>query len=269
MSAVWQQPLADALREPAPWLVPYAELAAELLQHTQSSSLVQALNSVSDAMGITLGTSRLRFVPHAKLPGAEAYESFIHRTACVPTRENMHDLFNGLVWLKFPQAKWQLHTLQASELSKTVTGEGGRGAIRDALTVFDENGAVLEASQALHDALHHRDWRGLFVQRRSAWVDTRVTIFGHALLEKLISPRKAMTAHVWWRAPNADDRALAQAMAIEQWPKKPFAPLPVLGIPGWCEANEQFAFYEDAEVFRPSAGRFTPAAVRRRASGCR
>jgi hypothetical protein len=32
---------------------------------------------------------------------------------------------------------------------------------------------------------------------------------------------------------------------------KPFAPLPVLGVPGWWPENEDFAFYADARVFRP------------------
>ena len=30
-----------------------------------------------------------------------------------------------------------------------------------------------------------------------------------------------------------------------------FAPLPVLGVPGWWPANESPAFYADATVFRP------------------
>lgn len=29
-----------------------------------------------------------------------------------------------------------------------------------------------------------------------------------------------------------------------------FAPLPVLGIPGWWGANENPAFYDDPQVFR-------------------
>ena len=32
---------------------------------------------------------------------------------------------------------------------------------------------------------------------------------------------------------------------------KPFVPLPMLGVPGWWSANEDAAFYADAEVFRP------------------
>src|SRR5512138_3574993 len=44
----------------------------------------------------------LRFVAHGALPRGEAYETFIARTASVPTRDNGHDFFNGLVWLRWP-----------------------------------------------------------------------------------------------------------------------------------------------------------------------
>jgi len=30
-----------------------------------------------------------------------------------------------------------------------------------------------------------------------------------------------------------------------------FAPLPVMGIPGWCDENAEAAFYDDVTVFRP------------------
>jgi hypothetical protein len=33
---------------------------------------------------------------------------------------------------------------------------------------------------------------------------------------------------------------------------KPFAHLPVLGVPGWWPGNEDPAFYADASVFRAS-----------------
>jgi hypothetical protein len=35
---------------------------------------------------------------------------------------------------------------------------------------------------------------------------------------------------------------------------KPFAHLPVLGVPGWWAANEDPAFYADSTVFRAPRG---------------
>ena len=41
------------------------------------------------------------------------------------------------------------------------------------------------------------------------------------------------------------------ALDAAGWAAKPFLPLPVLGLPGWCVENESPAFYDDAAVFRP------------------
>jgi hypothetical protein len=61
-----------------------------------------------------------------------------------------------------------------------------------------------------------------------------------------------LTAHVLL----ADPLALSEARCAT----KPFAPLPVLGIPGWWPANEDPRFYGDKTVFRP--GRALKPALR-------
>ena len=68
-------------------------------------------------------------------------------------------------------------------------------------------------------------------------------IAGHALLEKLATaPRKTLTALVLLADPLALDAA--------GWAAKPFAPLPVLGVPGWWPGNDQPDFDDDPAVFR-------------------
>jgi hypothetical protein len=62
--------------------------------------------------------------------------------------------------------------------------------------VFDENGALLQAPDALWQALAHKQWEPLFGTLRPLWAQARLVLFGHALLEKLATPRKAITAHV-------------------------------------------------------------------------
>lgn len=203
--------------------------------------------------------ARLRFVPQAALPDGQAYERFIFETGQIPTREGLHDFFNGLCWRAFPRAKSRLNALQAAEIARRGVG-GARGPVRDAITVFDENGALLQAPDALWEALQARQWARLFIDLRPLWAQARLVVFGHALLEKLVSPRKDLTAHVWRAdAPVAADlvalaRAdgwLADALTPEALAAKPFTPLPVLGVPGWWPANEVAGFYEDRTVFRP------------------
>jgi len=160
------------------------------------------------------------------------------------------------VWLRMPQAKRRMNTLQAEQIA-ALGVQGRRGPVRDALTVFDENGLLLDAPRLLWDALLARDWQRLFVRERTLWSQARVRIVGHALLEKLASPRKDMTAHVWRAnaplAPGDDpDAWLAAQCTAQSLAAKPFTLLPVLGIPGWCEANQNFSFYEDSTVFRPA-----------------
>jgi hypothetical protein len=221
------------------WLAPLQPALASVVGQWQAgASVADALNAVRPA------ACPVQFVPQASLPAGEAYETFIHRSGQVPTRDNLHDAFNGLVWLAQPALKQRLNQLQAAEIKRCGVGSQ-RGPVRDALTLFDENGALLQAPAVLLDALRQRDWHGLFTTHRACWAEARLALFGHALLEKLATaPRKALTAHVL-----LCDEPLALGTA--GWARKPFAPLPVLGVPGWWPGNADPAFYDDAAVFRP------------------
>lgn len=218
------------------------------------------------------------FVPQAALPPGVGYEPFIAAQRQVPTRDGLHDFFNGLCWWHFPRTKARLNAWQAQHIAAQTalhTAPSARGAVRDALTLFDENAALLLAPAALWQALRAQDWHTLFVRQRGLWQTAQLVLFGHALLEKLVHPRKPITAHVLvlphdaaasWptqvepsaaaqhaAAPalHAWDALLAQALSAEGLRHKPFTPLPVLGVPGWWPANAESAFYADPSVFRP------------------
>lgn len=233
------------------WLVPYRECGEIVVAAvTSGAPVAEALNAALSRMGgIELQRGALHFVAQESLPEGEAYEAFIHRTARVPTRDNLHDFFNGLMWLHRPVLKRRLNELQAQALAEHGV-QTTRGPLRDALTLFDENAALLEAPADLVRRLRERDWKGLLVTERQRWQrEVRLTLFGHALLEKLVTPYKSITAHVWVGMPGAELDASALV-------PKPFLPLPVLGVPGWWPGNEAPGFYDDAEVFRPlQAGR--------------
>jgi hypothetical protein len=232
-----------------PWLAPWRDPGEGVERAVAAGEpLHEALNTASGAP--------VRFVPQDTLPAGAAYEAFIFRTGQCPVRPGLHDFFNGLAWLRFPQAKAALNRLQAQEIARMGI-VARRGPVRDAITVFDENGALLQAPQPLWDALQAREWRRLFVELRPLWRDARLVVFGHALLEQLaVSARKPLTAHVW-----RGDAALDSGAAADGWlaarctadtlAAKPFTPLPVLGVPGWWPANENFSFYDDSLVFRP------------------
>lgn len=217
----------------APWLLP---LRAAWDRIGSEGSVAERLNAARLAP--------CRFVAQAELPEGEAYEAFIARSGCVPTRDNAHDLLNGLLWCAQAEIKSRLNRLQAGALAQAGVG-AQRGPLRDALTLFDENGAWWpDCPPAIVEAWRRRDWCSMFVVQRSLWRECPPQLFGHALLEQLaIAPRKGLCAHVLL----ADPLQLSES----DWAAKPFLPLPVLGVPGWWPANELPAFYDDPTVFRP------------------
>jgi hypothetical protein len=144
------------------------------------------------------------------------------------------------------------------------------------LTLFDENAGILVTANAgVSDALRKFDWHGALVSTRSLWdspvqprLDAQLALypFGHALLEKLTAPYKAICAHTWlvpvdasWfalplpdRLRDLDSRLAEQLMSITLNPRD-FCPLPILGVPHFWADNVDQTFYNDARVFR--AGR--------------
>ena len=209
----------------------------------------------------------LQFIPQHELPDNTAYETHISATGKVPTRDNLHDFFNALVWLTFPKIKRQLNALQAKQIERLGVGKS-RGAARDAATLFDENAALLAVTdtpegRAIAQALRAHQWQQLFVQGRQQFMEhAEVFLFGHAIVEKLVRPYKAITAHtfVCWVDPHfyewsdmekcayLDEQVAHQLQQIELVPTM-FSPLPVLGVPGWCQ-DQTVAFYADKFVFR-------------------
>ncbi len=237
-----------------PWYAPYASLLDAGRQALQSA---ESVASVLSALAQERRDPGLPAFASSSAPPGEAYEAFVARTASVPTRDNLHDFFNGLVWLRFPCSKRRLNALQAAEIARAGVGPV-RGAVRDAITLFDENGALLSAPPELWQALLAREWRRLFVELRPLWREARLVVFGHALLDKLAAPRKELTAHVWRAPAPADDSLdtwLAGQLTARRLAAKAFTPLPVLGVPGWWPGNDEFSFYDDALVFRPAGRR--------------
>ena len=240
-----------------PWLAPLRDLGEPLAQRAGVEGVVAALNAAACVLPVALAAGPLRFVAQSALPAGVAYETFIARTASVPTRDNLHDFFNGLMWLAHPALKRRLNEQQAQQLERptsAVAAAGRRGAVRDALTLFDENAAWWQAPSVLVDALRQRDWTALFITHRAAWREARLTLFGHALIDKLTRPRKAITAHVWVVPEGVEVQTyLLAALVPERMTKRAHLPLPVLGVPGWWADNEAADFYRDAAVFRTCA----------------
>jgi hypothetical protein len=118
--------------------------------------------------------------------------------------------------------------------------------------------------RALVDALRSHRWHEALFERRGMFGrDAGLWLFGHALMEKLVAPRKAITAHVrvafapsgyvdmsWDERRGWLDAFVAGELAADGLGTTSFTPLPVLGVPGWWPGQDE-VFYGDASVFRP------------------
>ena len=218
----------------------------------------------------------LRFVLQDALPEGEAYESFIATTGNIPTRDNLHDLFNGSIWLTFPKTKALLNYYHMCEIAKKGIS-ASRGRVRDTITVFDENGAILvTAEPSIGEALVDFDWQISLITSRASWDNPQklnsgsqsaVYIFGHALLEKLLQPRKPLCAHsvvihvrpeffaleMSERVQYVDNQLanyMDNLLSQEDVTPRKLSPLPILGVPHFWAENADPSFYDDSQVFR-------------------
>ncbi len=252
-----------------PWLAPLLPVALPIVR---SQDWRQAINAAAHELNLLNHRDLpIQFVSQSELPSGVAYEAFISATGCVPTRDNAHDFFNALVWLTFPQIKAQLNALQATAIAQAEVSEvhasamsQRRGKLRDAATIFDENAALLVTRNSdLVAALREHQWHDVFIKQRTLFErDCEVWLFGHALMEKLVSPYKAITAHAWvavaddaFFSLSARDKQLWLNATVARQIKNglattDFTPLPVLGVPGWWQPQD-VEFYADCKVFRP------------------
>lgn len=211
----------------------------------------------------------IRFVT----PTAEAkvaacdYEGRAYRSGEVLTRaDSWHDCFNALAWCAFPRAKAAINRAHIRELE--LQADSRRNVARDVLTLLDEDGMIIAASDlALIELVRAFRWKELFVARRAeVQAHMRFYIFGHALHEKALAPYRGITAKAIFQPVTAEflaqpvmtqlatlDAAVAERIADSSLLQSTAAlqPLPILGVPGWHAENESPAYYDDTWQFRP------------------
>lgn len=228
---------------------------------------VSAYDAWTEELRQTAGAAlRFRDVPRGEVSSAGGYDGFIAETGTIPTRTgSWHDLFNAVVWSRFPRAKLSISRRQRAEGQARVGAS--RTRVQDWLTHFDECGLVVHSDrQDILEGIRALSWRELFVARREELVrHTRVWCFGHAVLEALREPfvglmGKALLYHDSCFDPQAPahellrtaDRWLEGQLGRSRLP--PLHALPVLGLPGWHAPNEHATFYDNTRYFRMQAG---------------
>jgi hypothetical protein len=210
----------------------------------------------------------IRFIPPGK--DAAGYEERVYALGEVETRaDNWHDFFNALAWIAYPRTKRALNGRHHAALqAQRAAGSCARGAMRDAITQFDECGIVVaSASPELAGLLRGHEWKRLFWTHRAELArDMRFFVFGHATWDQLRAPFVGLTAKAvflevdaaWLAQPLAQqvadvDRRIAEIFSRHDAYAKPrdFQPLPLLGIPGVVPENAAPSYYDDTRQFRP------------------
>jgi hypothetical protein len=88
----------------------------------------------------------------------------------------------------------------------------------------------------------------------------RPRVLGHGLAEKLLSPYRALTAHVLLldmpssmaaAADGALDAMAAAMIAAPGFNPDSLTPLPVAALPGWDADASGESLFDDLSVFRP------------------
>jgi len=198
------------------------------------------------------------------------YENRIYLTGEVPTRqENWHDFFNALVWLTFPRAKAALNHIHFQSLRNNAQNKSEkRGPLRDAATLFDESGVIVLSSQSEWiTLLRQHEWKTVFWRHRASLpTSMRFILFGHALYEKMLDPYVGITGkavffeveEAFLKKSPADrlqvvDHWLADFLLHTLSSTTDFSPIPILGYPGWVDANADRDYYDNQRYFRPLA----------------
>jgi hypothetical protein len=253
-----------------PWWADYLPFI-EQVKGTQQPDCGR-LNSLLPEWLKTESGHSILFVPSTELDDG-AYEQRIYNTGQVSTRpDNWHDIFNALVWMRFPRIKIAMNTLHFHAWPEQK--DGARGKLRDALTLFDECGVLVFSKR--RDVLRtvaERHWMEAFTADGFS-ADVSVSICGHAMLEKYLAPYKSMTAKALLVHIGADfqnlsreemliclDKEIAARMLSGTLLNEPacLTPLPLAGIPGWwLEDIQDDRFYNDPAVFRPPPAGLVP-----------
>lgn len=196
------------------------------------------------------------------------YEARIAQGRIATRADNWHDLFNALVWARYPQLKQVLNVQQCRHIASMPPAQRNRA--QAALTQFDETGVIVRVrDEDVLAAWDVHDWPALFEPARWQSGDIAIAaIFGHALMEQALLPGRLLVGKCVVVHGEVDDAcvdavtaAIAEGRAVTD--PLQLRPLPLAGIPGWHQGQDA-AFYADAAYFRPlRAGRQYPLPLHR------
>jgi hypothetical protein len=215
------------------------------------------LTALNDAMSLV--GKRFVVQDQALLDDGQHYEARIAGQGAIATRaENWHDLFNAMIWCRYPAIKQALNAKQVAHIATMGTAQRNRAQY--ALTQFDEAGVIVcVRDPALLAMWDRHDWVALFLHHAASWQsgDIRIAaVIGHALLEHALVPELFLVGKCVALQSGDDDEACVARVAREIAEGRvlndplELRPLPLAGIPGWYPGQDA-RFFAEASCFRP------------------
>ena len=190
------------------------------------------------------------------------YEQRIFQRGLIATRENnWHDLFNAMMWLKYPKIKSALNARQWGDIEQH--GLKTRTPAQCAMTLFDEAGAIVTIPDEMLACWKQHDWHGLFIEHADAWREgrARVAVFGHALLDHALVTETLLVAKCIVLEDKSDLPTCFDRIADDIYAENSLRAnselrtLPLCGIPGWHSATDSAEFVKSAACFSPLSAR--------------
>lgn len=226
--------------------------------------LVESLNLPEEKLTHAFTGAPLVFEKQTPELVADAmhYEQRIHQRGMISTRENnWHDLFNAMMWWKYPRIKSALNARQWADIS--LHGLKTRTPAQCAMTLFDEAGAIVSMPREMLECWKRHDWHGLFIEHADDWKSGRacVAVFGHALLDHALVTETLLVAKCIVLEEGSDlasgvDRVADEIKAgMRLQANSELRTLPLCGIPGWHKASDSAEFVKTAACFSPLSAR--------------
>jgi len=211
-----------------------------------------------EALNARMPLSGPRFVRQDAVLLADGlhYEARIAQGRIATRADNWHDLFNAMVWMRYPDFKHALNQQQCRHIARMGARE--RSPAQQALTQFDESGIIVQVRDAtLLDLWDRHDWAALFHTNAARWHDgdiAVVAVVGHALMEQMLVPGRLQVGKCLVVLGDPADSVARVAESISRGSalvaSGALRPLPLAGIPGW-HAGQDPAFYVQKDYFRP------------------
>jgi len=194
------------------------------------------------------------------------YDALVFKEKKIPIRkEVVHDYFNALTWLAFPNSKKKLNKKNFTLLEQNyLNGNKNRPRNIDLTTLLDESGIIiLTKNSYLASLIRQKKWKTVFWDNRNMVKESfRFFLFGHSLFEKIMNEYIGTAARALIISNDNFsldkitisnvDKILSQYIDNDFFFKnlEKTVSVPLFAIPGWSNLNEKQEFYQGNEYLR-------------------